>query len=358
MSSSKNELENTIQNLITIKHFDEVISVLVSNTGKRKLIKPSEPDIDFWNKSGLFFLRNGMNEMAERLYYSLFEVQMEEQKTGERLHKGMALYNCGISIANIGDTEKAKKIITFAYIEDCISFGKNALIKLGYKTLLNNFGIDPESLDGIFTCANDRKIYSEFPPKDPEEVYRTYYDNPKKWNNISYNFKFYSLDLSFFKSALDSVKSAVTKAEKKNSLENLSKLLFNSIEGFTVKPNKRTSTSEIDRIVRNYSSHPLLASLGNHILIECKNWTVPVDSKSIRDFVGKIEDHKYKCGILLSKNGITGSARKDAVGTIRDKFRDKGIFVLVFADSDLLEISDGQNPIDILERKYEEVRFM
>ena len=83
-----------------------------------------------------------------------------------------------------------------------------------------------------------------------------------------------------------------------------------------------------------------------------------MDSKSIRDFVGKIEDHKCQCGILLSKNGITGSARKDAVGTIRDNFRYKEIFILVITESDLLEISDGENPVDILERKYEEVRFM
>ena len=163
MSPSIKELENIIQYLIANEHFDKVIEVLVENTGKRKLIKPSEPAIHFWNTAGVFFFQNGKNEFAERLYYSLFKLQMEEQITGDRLHKGMALHNYGVSVANSGKTEEAKKLITLAYIEDCISFGKNALIKLGYKTLSNNYGFDSESLDGIFTCANETKIYTEHP---------------------------------------------------------------------------------------------------------------------------------------------------------------------------------------------------
>ena len=351
-------LDTEIRRLIEANDYRTVNTILSESTGINKLILPFEPNINFWNKAGFYYLQNGMFKQAADLYHALYDTQLHEQKKGDRLHKGMALHNLGVAILNLQRRPEAQQYITLAYIEDCITLGKNAVEKLGYKTLKNEFNVKDEILDGIYSCAISPNIFDKYPPSDPSIVLEIFNGNQESWIRLARNSALLNLNIDFYKDLLGRTKRAETNDEKKKTLENLSEILFASIKDFTILPSRRTSKAEIDRIIRNYSNHPLLRNLGLYILIECKNWSEPVGAPILRDFTAKVEDHRCSSGILLSRNGITGERIKDAMGEIRDAYKIKGISIIVVTEIDLEEIAKGKNPISILEKKYEEVRFM
>ena len=352
------ELETEIRRLIKADDYRAINTILSEATGKNKLIAPSEPSIDFWNKVGFFYLQKGLFEQAADLYHALYDTQLHEQNKDARLHKGTALHNLGVALLNLQRRPQAQKYITLAYIEDCITLGKNSVEKLGYKTLKNEFNVNDEILDGIYSCATSPNTFEIYPPPDPNIVLEKFNQNTEEWIRQTQNNALLNLNIDFFKNLLEITKNAETNDEKKKTLESLSEFLFAAIKGFSVLPSKRTSKAEIDRIIRNYSTHPLLRDLGLYILIECKNWSDSVGAPILRDFIAKIEEHRCSSGILLSKNGITGEGVKDATGEIRDAYKRKGILIIVLTEIDLEEITKGKNPISILEKKYEEVKFM
>jgi hypothetical protein len=338
--------------------FGSVNTILSETTRKTGLIQPSEPDINFWNNVGFYFLQNGMFQQAADLYQALYQTQLREQRESERLHKGVALHNWGISIQNLQRRPEAQELIMLAYIEDCITSGKNAVEKLGYKTLRNEFNVPEEILDAIYSCATSTHAFDKYPPVDPNIVLGIFRKDEEFWIRQARNNALFNLNFDYYKDLLQKTKSAGTNDEKKKTLETLSEVLFSSIKGFTVLPPVRTSKAEIDRRIRNYSDHLLLRDLGLYVLIECKNWSEPVGAPVLRDFKAKVEDHRCTSGILLSKKGITGEGIKDAQGEIRDAYKVKGITIIVLTEGDLEVIANGENPISILERKYEEVKFM
>ncbi len=355
---SLDELNAEIGRLINANDYEAVNTLLSKATGVNKLIHPSEPNINFWNSVGFYYLQKGMFQQAADLYMTLYHTQLREQQKGPRVHKGTALHNLGIAILSLQRRPEAQNYITLAYIEDCITVGKNAVEKLGYKTLRNEFNIQEEILDGIHSCAISSNVFDEYPPVDPNIVLKVFQENQETWIRQARDSAFINLNFDFYRDLLEKTKSAGTNDEKKNTLETLAETLFASIKDFTVLPSVRTSKAEIDRIIRNYSDHPLLRDLGRYILIECKNWTDPVGAPVLRDFKAKVEDHRCYSGILLSRHGITGEGVKDAKGEIRDAYKVRGISIIVITESDLEEIANGKNPISILEKKYEEVKFM
>jgi len=355
---SLEELNTELGRLIKEDDSEAIYNLLYENTGVNKLIQPSEPDINFWNNVGFYYLQKGMFQKAADLYMTLYNTQLQEQQKGTRFHKGTALHNWGIATLSLQRRPEAQNYITLAYIEDCISIGKNAVEKLAYKTLRNEFNIQEEILNGIHSCAMSSNVFDEYPPVDPNIVLNVFQENQEAWVIQARDNALLNLNFDFYRDLLKKTKSAGTNDEKKKTLETLAETLFDSIKDFTVLPSVRTSKTEIDRIIRNYSDHPLLRDLGRYILIECKNWADPVGAPVLRDFKAKIEDHRCYTGILLSRSGITGKGVKDAKGEIRDAYKVKGISILVISESDLDEIANGKNPISILESKYEEVKFM
>lgn len=168
---------------------------------------------------------------------------------------------------------------------------------------------------------------------------------------------FFNIDKNCFKDLIKFVEEAKTKNNKKKTLEDLGDYLFSCVSVFNVvERNIRTSTSELDLIVENqFSFHPFLHELGYLIPIECKNWNKPISSSEIRDFHGDISKRNMKCGILISKKGITGKKNKDAKGVIGQIFIKDKISILTLNLNDLKRITLGENLITILRKKYLEL---
>lgn len=141
-------------------------------------------------------------------------------------------------------------------------------------------------------------------------------------------------------------------------LEKVAEQILSIVPGFEVLKNKRTSTGEIDRVIRNKSNHPLLRALGTHILVECKSSKYPVSKKEVVDFIDKIKSHRCICGILVTLSGVSGRKDRDALGKIREAFVRSGVILMTFTLEDLKRIQMGEAPTQVFYEKYESVKFM
>ncbi len=175
-------------------------------------------------------------------------------------------------------------------------------------------------------------------------------------NNI--NHELFKIDREELREMLIKVEEAKTNQEKKETLEALTEYLFTSIFGITSSGrNIRTKTAEIDVLLKLKSPiltfHPLFKEIGTHIMIECKNWNKNVGAKTIRNFASLLESYKVKFGCFLVKKHIT----EEAWQTILNIFKQRDLIIVVLTLRDIENIINGANLIDILEEKYEHIKF-
>ncbi|GAA2374616.1 hypothetical protein GCM10010170_077820 [Dactylosporangium salmoneum] len=105
-------------------------------------------------------------------------------------------------------------------------------------------------------------------------------------------------------------------------------------------------TEEVDITVANEKADGGLRMLPEIFLVECKNWSHPVDSTTLGYFVNVVVDRGCSLGILAAANGITGHqehrSRAHAIGAAALV---RGIRILVITASDLRGL---QNPGDLV----------
>jgi len=97
--------------------------------------------------------------------------------------------------------------------------------------------------------------------------------------------------------------------EKGRHLEQLTKSLFESIPGFVdAVTNVRSSTEELDVILRNESTDPFWSQQGAFIIIECKHWSrQAVGRKELDMFAAKVARKAGWCrvGFFVSISGFS-----------------------------------------------------
>jgi hypothetical protein len=169
--------------------------------------------------------------------------------------------------------------------------------------------------------------------------------------------------LSEYGKLLSSVYEAETNTEKKETLENLSAFLFNSLQDTTARhPDVKGETQQIDLVVENFvpnTGQSLFGQFGRYILVECKNWSKPVGAKQVRDFKSKLNSSHSDFGIIFAKNGVSGGeSGKYAYREIHDIFQREEIVIVVINGSDLRQIGEqGESFYEILDEKAFQVQF-
>jgi ActR/RegA family two-component response regulator len=96
--------------------------------------------------------------------------------------------------------------------------------------------------------------------------------------------------------------------KKGRLLEETLSLLFRAIPGLNeVTVNRRGAAEEFDVVVTNDSADRVLAKEGSFILVECKNWSSPVDPDVVTVFRTKLRDRfgRVQLGILVGVSGFT-----------------------------------------------------
>jgi hypothetical protein len=138
------------------------------------------------------------------------------------------------------------------------------------------------------------------------------------------------------------IETDTTKYGKGRKLEELLSIMINLSDDFHVaRRNVRTKSEEIDLVVENVSRSAFFSQLRSPlILVECKNWTLKVGAKEVRDFAQKLQNRsKMLCnvGILVAISGLTKDAHEELLG-----YRGKDFLIVTIDGEDIARIIKSQ----------------
>lgn len=154
--------------------------------------------------------------------------------------------------------------------------------------------------------------------------------------------------------------SSTTKS-KGNKLEDLTAVLFEKAfpNIFDVKKNCRTSSNEIDLLIRWKDAASRIGlindfcGLGSTFLCECKNYEGKVSVTYIGKFFSLMSYTDTRLGVLVAWDGVTGKGWTDGLGLIKKIALADKRYIIVITKKDLLEIYKKQKTIfELLRDKY------
>lgn len=141
---------------------------------------------------------------------------------------------------------------------------------------------------------------------------------------------------------------AQTPVHKGKSFESITEsfiMLIPKLE--IVGKNVRIESEELDLIVKNENESLFWQRLGSPIIVECKNWSEPVDAKEIRNLIQKMRE--VKTAFLIATKGIT--AEKGAYDEILEARKNNKI-ILTFNIEDITTVAMGTNVEDIVAERF------
>ena len=145
---------------------------------------------------------------------------------------------------------------------------------------------------------------------------------------------------------------ARSRKRKGETLEILTSYLLGSLEGIIIECcDQRTDCEEIDIVLWNNQTDNVLRIWDAIILVECKNWQSKVGASDVDLFISKLRRRKLQHGILVARNGVTGTLHKDAKEIITEALS-KGIKIIVFTRDDLNKIDSIEACREIIRKKY------
>ena len=156
---------------------------------------------------------------------------------------------------------------------------------------------------------------------------------------------------------------------KGESLESLVTFLISSLDGlFKVKQNVRTRTNELDQLVNLTPSGKRLVSEGiinknfNSFICECKNYNRSVSVTYVGKFCSLLITNQTQLGILFSYKGVSGKNWDSSSGLIKKFYlskekKDERFCIIDFNVGDFKAILEGDNFLDIIDRKIEALQL-
>lgn len=166
----------------------------------------------------------------------------------------------------------------------------------------------------------------------------------------------------------NSNKNCSTK-EKGDALEKLTFFLLNASGGlFTVRPNLRTATNEIDVIITLTPSGSYLVTQGvcspllQNFIGECKNYSKSVDVTFVGKFCSLLLTNQIQLGILFSYHGVSGKNWSHSAGLIKKFYlhkeeKEKRYCIIDFNLTEFERIEAGDNFLNIIDEKIASLQF-
>ncbi len=110
---------------------------------------------------------------------------------------------------------------------------------------------------------------------------------------------------------------------------------------------------QIDVAVGNPRLPDGLPLLPTVLIIECKDWARPVDSKTVGYFINILANRGVEAGVLIAANGITGDpeelSRAHALGI---SALARGIKVLILTTAEIENLTCAVDLTELLNRRY------
>ena len=349
-----------------------VIEILRDQTDEAALIDPRNETLCFetWLPVLNLLLQNKLPHQAAEVVAAWYDRLNELQaKHGNRYHKGGVAHNAGVCYFSLGENTCGVWYCACAYAEDILSSaGNNIPQTLASQHLRVHFNWRQSDFEAIATTARTLKaadaLLWHFPETTLVELARDQklkIPLPRGATGIPVNRQLLKLLIERLPEGTD--------AEKQKSMEFLASYLAVTLPGVRINANVKahaqgaTFEHEIDLVVTQYGSTPtyLLEALGRHFLVECKNWDSKVGVQALNHFVAKMRFHRCKCGVIFSRNGLSGDADQDLryarIARLRWYQQDDCV-VIVITKENLDELAEvGGSFAEVLLRGYEAVRF-
>lgn len=137
--------------------------------------------------------------------------------------------------------------------------------------------------------------------------------------------------------------------------ETLAAYLFDCIPGCFAERDIISffGAEQIDIAVGNRRLSDGLALLPTVLIVECKDWAKPVDSKTVGYFINILANRGVEVGILIAANGVTGDpeefGRAHALGVSAAA---RGIKVLIMTTSEIESLTCAADLTNLLNRRY------
>jgi hypothetical protein len=163
------------------------------------------------------------------------------------------------------------------------------------------------------------------------------------------------LDPAVIRRHLCAAADATTVDAQGKAYEALAAYLFDCIPGCFTERDLISffGAEQIDVAVGNYRLPDGLAVLPAVVLVECKDWGRPVDTRTLGCFINILANRGVEAGILIAANGITGdpaeltNAHALGVGAMA-----RGIKVLILTNVDIEGLSCTADLAELLNRRY------
>lgn len=112
-------------------------------------------------------------------------------------------------------------------------------------------------------------------------------------------------------------------------------------------------TEEIDVAFWNARTRDGLHFFDNTFLVECKNWSKPVDGQEIVYFAHRLKTRNLRHGVLVAANGITGhhGHLQQARYEVGIALSVSGVRILVITRDETLPLADGAQLVELLRSK-------
>jgi len=217
------------------------------------------------------------------------------------------------------------------------------------RTLENSLELGDMSVSlNIFSEIIGDKVSLEKILKSKENVIKIL--NKKITSMEKQDIKVNRFNISTFNDHIVKIENAKTNDEKKDTLENFADYFVSLFDDWkVVNKNLRTEAEEIDIMIQN---NVLGVKWGDPILVECKNWSKPIGKDEIVLFLDKLMIQKCLVGILISKNGITGTETSDAGLRVREALWGKGIRIIVLTLNDLKNVTNTDTLKKVMTDRY------
>jgi hypothetical protein len=318
-----------------------------------------------WESCGYTYLASGRVHEAIAVFQGLYDHLLTyQEQTGKRAHKGSPLVFLSDSYLRLNQPVVARHFLMLALCEDAIQ--NKGVVRPEttgvYFRAVWQFGLSDKQVReytssswNLFKKNRRAGVFPEWLLQELDqrakrkgvEEWMTGYPSPAETTVYAVNRHYINWLLK-----------GIGKSGGKN-LERLAHYLISAMPGCRARMGMRSPSTEYD-VLGLLEGHfvDFRADLGRYILCECKDWKKKANFTAIAKFSRVVESTKATCGIIFSREGITGEGTtRYAERELLKLFQGHGIAILVVRLQDLQDVANGRDFIEILRSKYEAVRL-
>lgn len=160
------------------------------------------------------------------------------------------------------------------------------------------------------------------------------------------------LDPQHIASLLEAAKAGATADERGKRYEALLSYVFESVDPAFVVGNEKNyfGAEQVDLAVSNGGAFP---GLPEQFLVECKNYSDPLDSKSVGYFLFICIVRGVELAVVAAAEGLTGdSADSTYAHSLALAASGRGCRLVVLTTADLLSLQSSQDVVKMLRERW------